>query len=355
MTPISICVIMKNEEEHMESFLSSIKRFFKKYPHEIVLVDTGSTDNTLSIARKFTDKIFHFEWIGDFSAARNFSLSCAAHDWVLVLDCDEYITRLDPNGFLSMIRQYPDAVGMLSRHNHYEMNGTDSVYTDDVERFFNRKKFHYEAIIHEQVLAINGRDFTRVALPLTVDHCGYNGSPKELRRKVERNNELLFKMLEKTPDDPYLYFQLGQSYNMLRDDEKACYYYGKGLEYDVDPRVEYVQMMVIGYGYALLHLERYDEALLFQNIYDDFAFTADFVCLMGLIYLRKGMIVQAMTEFLKATTFDTAKTQGANSFIPTFNMGCVNEVLGDIDNAVALYKKCGNFKPALDRLKELGR
>jgi len=87
--------------------------------------------------------------------------------------------------------------------------------------------------------------------------------------------------------------------------------------------------MVI-YGYALLHLERYDEALQFQNIYEEFATTADFVCLMGLIYLRKGMIVQVMAEFLKATSFETANAEGANSFIPTFNMGCINEVLGEI-------------------------
>ncbi|MGN0376890.1 MAG: glycosyltransferase [Suilimivivens sp.] len=355
MTPISICVIMKNEEKHMENFLSSIKRHFKGYPYELVLVDTGSTDATLSIAKKYTDKIFHFKWIGDFSAARNFSLSCASHDWILVLDCDEYVTELDPRGFQAVITYHPKAVGMLSRKNHYEMNGTDSVYTDDVERFFNRKLFHYEAIIHEQVRAIDGSAFERVALPLTVDHCGYNGSIEDLRKKAERNNELLFEMLKENPDDPYLYFQIGQSYNMLHDDEKACYYYGKGLEYDVDPRAEYVQMMVIGYGYALLHLEHYDEALQFQNIYEEFATTADFVCLMGLIYLRKGMIVQAMAEFLKATTFETANTEGANSFIPTFNMGCINEVLGDIDTAVTLYKKCGNFKPALDRLKALER
>ena len=353
MTPISICVIMKNEEKHMEEFLSSIKRFFKDYPHELVLVDTGSTDNTLAIAQKYTDRIFHFQWINDFSAARNFSLSCATNDWILVLDCDEYVIDLNPLGFQAMIEQYPNAVGMLSRKNHYEMNETDSIYTDDVERFFNRKLFHYEAIIHEQVRAIDGTDFMRIALPLVVDHCGYNGSLEDLRKKAERNNELLLKMLEKNPDDPYLYFQIGQSYNMLRDDEKACYYYGKGLEYDVDPNAEYVQMMVIGYGYALLHLARYDEALQFQNIYDEFATTADFVCLMGLIYLRKGMVVQAMAEFLKATTFETARTEGANSFIPTFNMGCINEVLGDITAAITLYKRCGNFKPALDRLKEL--
>lgn len=353
MTPFSICIIAKNEEKHMEAFLSSIKRHFSECNYEIILVDTGSTDNTISIAGKYTDKIFHFDWINDFSAARNFSLSCASYDWILVLDCDEYVEELNPKGFEALIQHYPKAVGMLSRKNHYEQNGTDSIYTDDVERFFNRKLFHYEAIIHEQVKAIDGSSFERVALPLVVDHCGYNGTLEDLQKKAERNNELLLKMLEETPDDPYLYFQLGQSYNMLRDDEKACYYYGKGLEYDVDPKVEYVQMMVIGYGYALLHLERYDEALLFQNIYEEFATTADFVCLMGLIYLRKGMIVQAMTEFLKATTFETARTEGSNTFIPTFNMGCVNEVLGDTQTAIALYEKCGDFKPAQDRLAEL--
>lgn len=352
-TPISICVIMKNEEKHMESFLSSITRLWKGYPYELVLVDTGSTDQTISIAQKYTDNIFHFQWINDFSAARNYALSCASNDWILVLDCDEYLLEANPAALQAMMDKYPKSVGMLSRRNHYEMNQTDSVYTDDVERFFNRKFFHYEAIIHEQVRSIDGSDFHRISIPVVVDHCGYNGSMEELRKKAERNNELLLKMLEETPSDPYIYFQLGQSYNMLHDDEKACYYYGKGLEYDVDPRAEYVQMMVIGYGYALLHLERYDEALQFQNIYEEFATSADFVCLMGLIYLRNGMIIQAMTEFLKATTIETARTEGTNSFIPTFNMGCINEVLGDTQSAILLYKKCGDFKPALDRLKEL--
>ena len=353
MTPISICVIAKNEEKHMEAFLSAIKEHFASYPYELVIVDTGSSDNTVSIASRYTDRIFHFQWINDFSAARNFSLSCASHDWILVLDCDEYLTELKPECFQQMIEQYPEAVGMLSRKNHYEMNGTDSIYTDQVERFFSRKKFHYEAIIHEQVCALDGHPYERVALPLTVDHCGYAGSFEDLKKKADRNNELLLKMLEETPDDPYLYFQLGQSYNLLRDDEKACYYYGKGLEFDVDPHAEYVQMMVIGYGYALLHLGRLEEALQFQNIYDEFATTADFICLMGLIYLRNGLLVQAMGEFLKATTFETASTEGANSFIPTYNMGCINEVLGNTSDAVRLYKKCGNFQPALDRLKEL--
>lgn len=355
MQPFSICVIMKNEEKHIDSFLSAITMHMANCPYELVLVDTGSTDKTLDIAKNYTDKIFHFTWINDFSAARNFSLEKASHDWILVLDCDEYIVDVDARGFQAIMDNYPNDIGMLSRKNHYELNGTDSVYTDDVERFFNRKLYHYEAIIHEQVRPLKEMSYQRIALPLVVDHCGYNGTLEDLEKKAKRNNDLLLKMLEENPEDPYLYFQIGQSYNMLHDDEKACYYYGKGLEYDIDPATEYAQMMVIGYGYALLHLERYEEALLFQNIYDEFATSADFVCLMGLIYLRTGNIVAAMGEFLKATTFDTAKTEGANTFIPTFNMGCVNEVMGDLDTAIALYKKCGDFKPALDRLKELNQ
>lgn len=354
MFPISICIIAKNEEKNMDTFLSSIQKHMGNYPYEIVLVDTGSTDKTVSIAQKYTDKIYSFEWIGDFSAARNFSISCASYDWILVLDCDENIIHLDSACFLQMAEQYPQGVGMLSRRNHYPLNGTDSVYTDQVERFFNKNYFHYEAIIHEQVRTLNGDcDYQRIAIPLTVDHCGYNGTPEEMLQKVARNNELLLKMLKENPNDPYLYFQIGQSYNSIHDDEKACYYYGKGLEYVLDPRLEYVQIMVIGYGYNLLHLERYEEALLFENIYEDFCFSADFVCLMGLIYLRTGQVLKAMQEFLKATTIPEAHVEGTNSFIPTFNMGCINEVLGNTDTAITLYKKCGNFKPALDRLAEL--
>lgn len=353
MTPISICIISKNEEKNMDTFLSRIVEHTKGYPVEILIADTGSTDRTLDIIGKFPVKLSHFEWINDFSAARNYTLEQASNDWILVLDCDEYIEELDMNGLQNFIKQYPSHVGMLKRKNHYALNGQDSIYTDDVERFFNRKRFHYEDIIHEQVRALDGAPLKRVSIPLTVDHCGYNATIEELQAKAKRNNDLLFKMLEEAPDDPYIYFQLGQSFNMLHDDEKACYYYGKGLEYEVDPALEYVQMMVIGYGYALLHLERFDEALMFENIYEEFATSADFVCLMGLIYLRNGLVLKAMAEFLKATTFESAHVEGANTYIPTFNMGCINEVVGEIDAAVAYYKKCGDFKPALDRLEAL--
>ena len=353
MTPISICIIMKNEEKHMDLFLSSIRKHMGNYPYELILVDTGSTDRTEEIASHYADKIYHFRWMNDFSAARNYSLQCASYDWVLILDCDEYITSLDTGCFDRLIRQCPQSIGMLSRQNHYRQNAADSIYTDEVERFFNRRLFHYEAEIHEQVRPLSSLFVKRIKLPLTVTHYGYTGTFDELAAKANRNNELLFHMLEQHPDDPYLYFQLGQSFHILQNEEKACYYYGKGLEFDVDPRAEYVQLMVVGYGYSLLDLGRYEEALQFQNIYDEFSSTSDFVCLMGLIYLRNGMVPEAMAEFSKATCFKHSRTTGTNSYIPFYNLGCIYEVLGDVDAASDFYRKCGTFAPALQRLNML--
>lgn len=351
MLPISLCIIMKNEEKHLGSCLDSLI----SYGFELILVDTGSTDSTPDIASRYVDAVHHFNWNNDFSAARNYSLSLAQNDWVLILDCDEYITSLDIASLLQFMKEHPRDIGLISRRNHYEMNGNDSVYTDQVERFFNRKFYSYRGKVHEQVVPLPQIHTAALSFPikLEVEHNGYNGSEEELKLKSLRNLKLLKEMLIQTPDDPYLYFQIGQCYNMIHDDEKALYYYEKGLAFDLDPKMEYVQMMVIGYGYALLHLNRYHEALNLKNCYDAFATSADFICLMGLIYLRTGNLISAMAEFLKAVSCPISHVEGANSFIPYYNMGCINELLGDKKTALILYQKCGDFPMALSKINEL--
>lgn len=353
MFPISICIIAKNEEKNLHKFLSSIKNSMKNYPHEIIFVDTGSQDATQKIASQYTSCIYQFQWINDFSAARNFSLSKASHDWVLILDCDEYITELNPLGFQKMIEQNPRGIGMITRRNHYKMNGHDSIYTDSVERFFNRNYFHYEAIIHEQVIPFKGIKPQKTLLTLTVEHSGYQLSEEELVQKVTRNNTLLLKMLEESPNDPYLYFQLGQSYNAIQDTEKACYYYGKGLEFEVDPQIGYVQLMVIGYGYSLLNLKRYQEALSFESIYDAFSASADFVFLMGLIYMNNALFDEAITQFLQATTIQEHSVEGINSYLAYYNIGVIYECVGMANEAAKYYKMCGKYELALTGLKRI--
>lgn len=351
MLPISVCIIAKNEESNIENCLKPLR----VYDWEIIVVDTGSTDHTKEIAEKYADKVLDFVWCDDFSAARNFSIEQASYDTILVIDSDEYLTEIDTEAILKLAGQHPASVGLLSRENHYQMNGTDSVYVDFVERLFSRKYYHYEGIIHEQVrLREPGRHtYGEYQIPLILNHSGYSGNEEMLREKAQRNISLLLKDLEAHPDNPYTYFQIGQSYNMIHDDENACLYYGKGLSYDVDPAAEYVQMMVIGYGYALLHLGRTEEAMGLSGVYDAFAVSADFLNLMGLIYLRNGQYMKAMLEFVKALSCNTAHVVGANSFIPSYNIGLINEMMGNKEAALMHYRKCGDFPMALEKIREL--
>lgn len=348
---ISLCMIVKNSSGTLPGVLDAVK----DSGFEIIIVDTGSSDNSVDIARSYTEHVYSFEWIDDFSAARNFSISKAKNDWILVLDSDETITQID-NAKLESLTQKPiECLGYITRRNHF---GEDGVYTDEVDRFFNRTAWHYEGVIHEQL-----RPVKPLKKPdceplfdtfIKCEHSGYMGSSEEMLAKSKRNEELLLKELEKNGGDPYTYFQLGQCYNGF-DDEKALEYYSKGLEFDVDPSLEYVQMMVIAYGYALVHLERFDEALALESIYDDFATSADFITLMGVIYMRSGNYLKAMTEFLKATMHPVAHNEGANSYIPLYNMGIINEMAGNKADAINYYQRCGSFKLAMERLKELNK
>lgn len=351
MLPISICIIAKNEEQHIENCLKPLRI----YDWEIIVVDTGSTDRTKEIAVKYADKVLDFPWCGDFSAARNYSIEQASNDTILVIDSDEYLIEMDLDAIMRLAAQNPTSIGLLSCKNHYQMNGTDSVHVDLLERFFSRKYYHYEGIIHEQLRLRDPDHYTygTCQIPLIVDHFGYAGSEEALREKAKRNIILLEKDLELHPDNPYTYFQIGQSYNMIHDDENACFYYGKGLSYDVDPAAEYVQMMVISYGYALLHLNRAEEALGLLGVYDAFAVSADFFDLMGLIYLRNGQYMRALLEFVKALSCETAHVIGANSFIPSYNIGLINEMMGNKEAALMHYRKCGDFPMALEKIREL--
>lgn len=354
MTPISICVIAKNEEKHMDNFLVAIKKYMKNYPHEIVLVDTGSTDRTVEIAEKYNCKIYHFEWINDFSAARNYSIQCAAFQWILVLDCDEYIAKLDLSDLQQLMIHSPKAVGLLSCRNHSWSNDTEQILTNDLNRFFNKKYYHYEDIIHEQLVANDGNSYVMLPIPLIVDHYGYAGSQDDLARKVARNNELLFKQLQENPSDPYIYYQLGQSYYLIDDYENAKIYLEKGLALVEDTRYDYVHYMVNIYGSVMLRLGLYQDILTFlESNYDAFSISADFSCLMGSVYLRNQKYIKAMQEFLKATSYKTCDTEGNNTYVPLFNMGYINELLGDNESAKKLYQSCGNYPAALNRLKLL--
>ncbi len=350
MHPISVCIIAKNEESRIEKCLSSIK----PYGFEIVVVDTGSTDRTKEIAAKYADKLLDFVWCDDFSAARNFSLREASNNWIFMLDCDETIKEIDVEELNYFRKRLSDSVGSVSRENLVTENGILTLNnTDYTERFFNKKLYHYTGIIHEQLTPIRGKEFPNYLLKTTILHTGYDMSEEERIAKCNRNLSLLQKQLEQDTENPYLYYQLGKTCEIIKDYTHACEYYSKGLEYDLDPELAYVQAMVVSYGNALLRTGQHETALGFEGIYQEFSSSADFIYLMGNIYKQNQQYEQALEQYQKAIGMPLCKQNGANSFLPLYQIGEICEILDDIPSAISCYRQCGNFAPARKRLDTL--
>jgi len=134
MSNISLAMIVKNEEKFLGRCLESVK----KLVDEIAVVDTGSTDNTVEIARSFGAKIYSFAWTDDFAEARNYSLSVCSCDWVLILDADETIDALDlPLIKNACVEQSIDAYSMV--HRHYLPDGHQTLA--DMPPKKNRSKY----------------------------------------------------------------------------------------------------------------------------------------------------------------------------------------------------------------------
>ncbi len=350
MHPISVCIIAKNEESRIEQCLASIK----PCGFEIVVVDTGSTDRTKEIAARYADKVLDFQWCDDFSAARNFSLQEASNNWIFMIDCDETVKEIDVEELNYFRKHLSESVGSVSRENLVTQNGILTLNnTDYTERFFNKKLYRYTGIIHEQLTPVRGHEIPALLLHTTLLHTGYDMTPEEQEAKYRRNFTLLEKQAAVDPDNPYLYYQLGKTCEILADYGRACAYYDKGLTFDLDPELAYVQAMVVSYGNALLHTGQAETALGFEGIYDEFSSVTDFVYLMGNIYKDNAMYEQALAQYQKAMQMPPGRQNGSNSFLPLYQCGCIFEQLNDTDSARALYGQCGDFTPAKERLAAL--
>lgn len=375
MAMLSVCIITKNEEKNIRRCLASLLG----YGFELVVVDTGSTDGTREVVREFTDKLYQFEWCDDFAAAKNFAISKAKHDLVLVVDSDEFLEPITEDNLKKLeqlICQNPDGIGRIRRKNVFVRDGIRQENREWINRIFDRRKFHYQGRIHEQVESredgqTQGKEVKTWLSPLTFLHTGYDLSPEEKERKAKRNIDLLEKELshitaklaelrerkksieaaEFEAQIPYLLYQLGKSYYMAGNNTQACEYFDRGLGFDLNPKLEYVIDMVETYGYALLNSGQEQAALSFENIYQEFGTSADFQFLMGLIYMKNARFRQAIAEFEKALSQSDCRSVGVNSYAANYNIGVIYECLGHIELASGYYQKCGNYEPAKKRLR----
>lgn len=150
---ISLCMIVKNEEDVLERCLSSVKNIVD----EINIIDTGSNDKTKEIARQYTDKVFDFEWIDDFAAARNFSFKQATKDYILWLDADDILLERDQNKLIKLKKESTPSFDAVLMDYHLSLDERGEVtFSLKRNRLLKRERqFRWIGAVHEYI-AVNG-------------------------------------------------------------------------------------------------------------------------------------------------------------------------------------------------------
>jgi GT2 family glycosyltransferase/Tfp pilus assembly protein PilF len=200
-TSVSLCMIMRNEQGNLPRCLKSLKPVVD----EIVITDTGSTDNSREIAELFGARLFEFPWNGDFSAARNVSLEQATGAWILVMDADEVLSELDYGRFRRLVSNSPPegvAYDIVTRNYMFNINlekwrPNDGMYPGDeagagwtpsnkVRLFPNLPDIRFENPVHEMVdLSIAARDIPILPTDIPVHHYGYLDKSRQKRKGEE--------------------------------------------------------------------------------------------------------------------------------------------------------------------------
>lgn len=217
MSPgISLSMIVKNEERYLFDCLNSVKNIVD----EIVIVDTGSTDNTIEIAKSFNAKIYHFDWIDDFSAARNFALEKCTGDWILYLDADERLDEFSAKKIKSLT-QTQENVGYYCTIKNYDSE-IQRDHTIRYVRFFrNNPDAKFTGKVHEQITpSLEKLNYKFIHSDLLIHHIGYDISKEGKKQKAWRNLRLLLEDYKNSKNE-YVLFQIGQSYFVLENFSEA--------------------------------------------------------------------------------------------------------------------------------------
>lgn len=220
---ISACYIVKNNSAELKLSLERLKNFVG----EIIVVDTGSTDSTVEVARSFGAKIFHEVWQDDFSTPRNLALQKTKGDWIIFLDADEYFSEETAKNIPAIVERSEQAnINALQIYlvNIDKDDGNKIQDTDHVIRIMkNLPELHYIGKIHEE-LRVGENFLSNVAtVPqnlLTLYHTGYSTSLN--RAKAERNLKMLLAELKETNEPERIFCYIAECYNGLGDVANAA-------------------------------------------------------------------------------------------------------------------------------------
>lgn len=208
---LSLCMIVRDEGQMLPRCLASVAPAVD----EIVIVDTGSTDATVEIARSFGARVIEHEWTGSFSEARNISFEAATGDWLLYLDADEVLTAEDAPRLRALTGQtWREAFYLVETSYLGELGEGTAMVNNALRLFRNRPGYRFRDRLHEQIqhtlpTYVPGRVEQSA---VRIEHYGYLGSVREAKEKSERNVELLRQQAAESTPTPFLHFNLGSEY-----------------------------------------------------------------------------------------------------------------------------------------------
>jgi glycosyltransferase involved in cell wall biosynthesis len=351
MSDISLVMIVKNEENNIIKCLNSMK----KYVDEFVVVDTGSSDNTINLAKAFGADVYRYEWKNDFAAARNFALSKSSSNWNLILDADEQVINWD----LNQINQQLDSgkfIGKVNIKNLFFQNNEDRHSHTYISRLIP-KGTYFSGKIHEQVVS----DLPRVELPIEILHTGYFKTDKS-----SRNLPILENELSKNHFDPYILFQLARQYKILNRLNEAEVYFRDSYKFATGKEA-YFSDLVVNYIYTLIDLKQFYPAFEVIDQMDAYlANSPDYQFVRGLFFMNfvlsdtngnidfLPLIERSYLNCLELGKKGTREIViGTASFLAAYNLGVYYEMFNQKDKAKYFYESSAsyNYEPAKKRLK----
>lgn len=339
MITISLCLIVKNEQNTLPRCLESISDAVD----EIIIADTGSDDNTVKIARGFTDKVFHFKWIDDFSAARNYAFSKATMDYILWLDADDVISPKNKKKLIELKKSDLSAGAVMMKYNTAFDEDSNAVFSFYRERLIKRDCFvSWRGKVHETA------EYTGETIysDIEIDHLSQK---KEYSRRNLMIYEKQISKGEKLSPRDIFYYARELYYHKIYD--KAIKVFKDFLKNDggwAENKIEACKIL----HYCYLEKGEYDKA--FLTLTQSFLYSAprsDICCLIGNILISKNEFKSAVFWFklalnckfdLKSGGFEDKSYQ---EFIPCMQLAVCYDRLKDYKQAEKYNEKAGRCRP----------
>ena len=340
---VSLCMIVKNEGKNLRRCLESVATAVD----EIIIVDTGSTDNTCEIAREFEARVESFAWNGSFSDARNRSLELATGDWVLVLDADEELAPESGGIMRRLIKKQRISGYFLRIESYVGGNGIIEMSPDIVFRLFRNKPEHrFRGAIHEQIadVIIENNKATQfvVAEDIVIRHYGFLDQQMVEKDKKNRNLRMIEEHIQKNSDDKLLRFHYGVELYRVEKYEQAAAEFTKAAD-GIDKSTSYLPKLVRYIVLCYYNDKKYENGLkVAQQGLEWFPNYADLHYYQGLIYIAQKEYGLAYASFSKAVTMPDqpshyAPTSGTKGFRAYYHLGQIAELFCNQEEALRNY------------------